>query len=103
MRESRIEAKIRKYLKFLGCLCLKQDARLIPGIPDRLVVMPGGLSFFLEIKTPTGVLSRIQKVRISTLEHRNIPVYVVRSLTEVEEIIESNYPQLLRVLSHEDI
>ncbi len=37
------------------------------GVPDRIVVMPGGRVYFVELKTETGKLSRIQKYQLKRL------------------------------------
>ena len=60
--EKEIEAKLRDRVKRAGGLCLKWVCPGWAGVPDRLVLLPGGLVYFVELKRPKdGKLSRRQK------------------------------------------
>lgn len=65
-KESKLERKMCDYIEERGCMSFKMTC--IKGIPDRLVLLPGGKVFFLEVKEPNGVLSHHQKNFISRLQ-----------------------------------
>lgn len=48
--EAVVEEDLRKTVKKAGGLCFKLPAHLYIGIPDRLVLLPGGKIFFVELK-----------------------------------------------------
>ena len=52
MRERDIERKLKKRVEELGCLCLKFECPGYTGVPDRIILMPGGEAFFVETKAP---------------------------------------------------
>lgn len=52
MIESEIERKFGRYVRSRGGLYLKQNPTWYVNIPDRLVCVPGGTAFFLELKRP---------------------------------------------------
>lgn len=52
MAEKDIERKLKKRVEALGCLCLKFESPGFTGVPDRMVLMPGGEMFFVETKAP---------------------------------------------------
>lgn len=61
-RESSIETYLRKQVKAAGGLCIKMSPAGVVGIPDRLVLLPGGVVVFVECKKPRGaVVARLQK------------------------------------------
>ncbi len=53
-----LEASVEKYLcqriEALGGYCIKLHPLSIVGIPDRLVLLPGGFVAFVELKRPRG-------------------------------------------------
>jgi hypothetical protein len=53
------------------------------GIPD-LCVIHAGRPIFLELKTPKGALSAVQRQMHEKLTYAGAPVFVCRSLPEVE-------------------
>ena len=60
--EKDIEEKLLKMVKRHGGLCLKWVCPGWSGVPDRLILLPGGRVIFAETKRPKGGrLSRLQK------------------------------------------
>lgn len=50
MLESKHERDLRNAVVEAGGLCIKLPAALYRGIPDRLILLPGGKVFFVELK-----------------------------------------------------
>ena len=60
--EKEIEAKLRDRVKRAGGLCLKWVCPGWAGVPDRIVLLPRGRVYFVELKRPKdGKLSRRQE------------------------------------------
>ena len=52
--EKEIESKLRKMVKQTGGLCGKWVCPGWAGVPDRIVLLPGGRVIFVELKRPKG-------------------------------------------------
>lgn len=52
MLEKDIERQLREGVILLGGLCLKMVCPGFTGVPDRMVIMPGGRICFVELKRP---------------------------------------------------
>ena len=81
MIEKTLQANIKKELQKLGCLVYKVEARGQAGFPDLLVVLDG-VSSYLEVKTKTGRLSRLQEHCIKQMREHGARVFVVRTPAE---------------------
>lgn len=73
MLEAKFQAEVLWLLRKMGCLCAKQKDR---SMPDYLVVIPGGGSLFIEFKSSTGKLSKLQSSRVDKLRRLGITVFV---------------------------
>ena len=56
---------------------------VLAGVPDLVVLAPGGKSFFIEVKAPKGVLSDAQKALIPTIQNMGFPCFICRSVDDV--------------------
>lgn len=52
MREKTVEAVLRKAVEDEGGLCLKWVCPGHTGVPDRIILFPGGVIAFVELKRP---------------------------------------------------
>lgn len=52
MTEKDIERKLKKRVEAMGCMCLKFESPGFTGVPDRMILMPGGRMIFVELKAP---------------------------------------------------
>lgn len=60
--EKEIETKLRRMVERRGGLCLKWVCPGWSGVPDRIILLPGGRIIFVELKRPKGgKLSELQK------------------------------------------
>ena len=88
MKESEIEEfLVKKVRSDLGGQCIKLQGVGNAGQPDRICILPNGIVFFVEVKNATGVLSPIQKSKISRLKKLGYCVFVPDSTEKVKEII----------------
>ena len=93
-RERDIESWIRVRIVDMGGLFWKITSPGNAGVPDRLVILPGGGLTFMEIKTADGELSEIQEYQIAQLQKRRIPVVVIYGMEQALE-----YVRILRKLT----
>jgi len=61
MLEKAVEAIFARRVRELGGLSFK-FAPVVAGNPDRIVLMPGGKVYFVELKAEGGVLSAVQRL-----------------------------------------
>ena len=88
MREKDIERHLRLRVEKLGGLCYKWVSPSNSGVPDRIVMLPGGITAFVEVKSPVGVLSTQQKVKMNKMKELGQKVYVLNSMNKIDELIE---------------
>lgn len=88
MRECTIEGKLVRGVREMGGLCYKFVSPNNPGVPDRLVIMPGGKVIFVELKTERGRLSALQKWQLGEMGRRGADVRVLKGLDEVLAFVE---------------
>jgi hypothetical protein len=55
------------------------------GVADRIVCLPGGVVWFVELKTATGRLSPLQKVFAADMRRMGMQYIVIRSKEEVDQ------------------
>lgn len=77
MLEAQLEGRLRRGVRRLGGMSVKLIAAE-SGVPDRLVLLPGGRMFLVELKTETGALRPDQRVWHSrALAKCGITVHIV--------------------------
>lgn len=87
MLEKTIEAKLRDGVKELGGLCYKFTSPGSTGVPDRVVLMPGGRVYFVELKTDKGRLTKLQIFRQTELRVRGARVRTLFGLVGVKAFL----------------
>jgi len=88
VRERRVEAAFTSAVKAKGGWALK----LLPsvsGLPDRLVLLPGGVVLFVELKSPTGTVEPHQTVVHRRLRTLGFTVLVLGNLEAVAQWADS--------------
>lgn len=88
MKESAIEARLVREVKKRGGLCYKFTSPGNPGVPDRIVILPGGTTIYVELKTEIGRLAKIQKWQIEELRRRGAVVRVLKGMDQVLAFLE---------------
>lgn len=89
MKESQIEAKLRDGVRAMGGKAYKFDSPGNVGVPDRLVILPGGKVLFAELKIPGGRLSKPQLMQITELRRLNCDVYEVWGMEGVNDFLDT--------------
>ena len=87
MRESEIERYLVREVKRKGGLAMKFVSPGLRGVPDRLVIFPGGIHVFVELKAPGEKPSKQQQYRIVQLEKLGCRVRVIDSRQKVDVLI----------------
>ena len=88
MKESAIEARLVREVKKRGGLCYKFISPGNPGAPDRIVILPGGTTVYVELKTEIGRLAKIQKWQLEELRRRGAVVRVLKGMDQVLAFLE---------------
>ena len=87
MREKTVEANLVKVVKNLGGLAPKFISPGLDGVPDRLVLLPGGKLAFIELKAPGKELRPLQVRRKRQLEALGFLVYCIDRPEQIGGII----------------
>lgn len=77
MRESVVEKKFTEEVKKRGGLAVKFVSPGFNGVPDRLVLFPGGKMAFVELKAPGETMRPLQQLRARQLAALGFSVYTV--------------------------
>jgi hypothetical protein len=83
MKESAIEVRLAKEIRRAGGQAWKFTSPSRAGVPDRIVLLPGGRVIFVELKTEIGKLSALQK---ATQEQLRLLGFDVRTLYGIQEV-----------------
>lgn len=87
MKESYIESYLVRKVKEHGGLCYKFVSPGNPGVPDRLIITPSGKTIFVELKTKTGRLAKVQKWQRSEMEKRGADCRVLFGMDAVKDFL----------------
>ena len=88
MRERDVERKLAATVKQAGGLCPKLVSPGFDGMPDRLLLMPGGLVAFVEVKKPGGKPTPLQVYRHSQLRRLGMQVYMLDDPEQIQTILD---------------
>lgn len=87
MREKIIEQKLVKAVKAAGGIAPKLVSPGFDGMPDRMVLMPGGRTGFVEVKAPGEKPRPLQTSRHRLLRRLGFRVYVLDNAEQIESIL----------------
>ena len=85
--EKRIEEYLSREVSARGGLCLKYFNPAMTGYPDRLCMLPGGVTFWVELKAPGKKPRRVQELRHKQLAGLGQSVHVADSPEGVDSIL----------------
>lgn len=89
MRETSVEKRLIKQVKKAGGICIK-IMPIVAGLPDRLVLLPGGRLFLVETKAPGGRLRPMQRVFRERAGAIGVPVAVLSTTGQVDRWVEGH-------------
>lgn len=88
MREKTIERKFVNSTKARDGLALKFMSPGFDGMPDRIVLMPGGRMAFVEVKAPGKVPRPLQTARHKLLKRLGFRVFVLDDPAQIGGILD---------------
>lgn len=89
LREREIEKKLMAAVRNAGGIAPKFVSPGWDGVPDRIVLFPGGRMAFVELKSPGKVMRPLQMRRKRQLEHLGFKVFCVDGVEQITGVIET--------------
>ena len=86
MREREIEQKLRREVEKRNGRCFKFLSS-VSGVPDRILLLPGGLVIFVELKKEGEKPRKLQEVQMRKIRELGFRVRVVNSEQEIQELM----------------
>lgn len=86
-KESDAEALLASAVKRMHGLCLKLKFIGIDGAPDRLLFLPFGRLYFVELKKPGGRLEKSQQILFPMLEKIGFKIWILYGEEDVKKFI----------------
>ena len=86
MKEKYIEQQLIRAVKSAGGICPKLVSPGTDGMPDRLVLLPGGRITFVEVKAPGQKPRPLQLLRHRTLRDLGFKVFVLDDPEQIPEL-----------------
>lgn len=88
MREKAIEGKLVQMVKASGGIAPKFVSPGFAGMPDRIVLLPGGHIGFVEVKAPGEKPRPLQLARHGLLRRLGFKVFVLDDEQQIGEILD---------------
>lgn len=88
MRESKVKEKLRTEAKRRGGWAVKFTSPGLDGVPDRLVLFPGGRLAFVEVKAPGKKMRPLQERRAKQLRALGFQVYCLDCMEKIGGILD---------------
>jgi len=89
MKEKQIEQKLVRAVMAMGGLCPKLVSPGMDGMPDRLVLLPGGRMAFAELKAPGRKPRPLQLRRMAQLSRLGFRVSVIDGPEQIDEVLQT--------------
>lgn len=87
MLEADVEKTLADGVVVLGGIAFKFVPAGIIGIPDRIVLLPGGRIVFVELKKPKGIVKPWQRRMHKTLRDLGFRVEVLWTVEQVQDFL----------------
>jgi hypothetical protein len=88
MIEKQLESKLVAAVKAAGGIPPKFTSPGFDGMPDRLVLLPGGKTAFVEVKSPGCKPRPLQLSRHGMLRRLGFKVFVLDDVQQINDILE---------------
>ncbi len=89
MEESRIEKYLKKQVEKIGGKAYKWNPTGVIGVPDRMVLLPGGKVIFVELKAPGKKLRKMQEYRAKQLSELGFQVECLDTIEKIEKLFQN--------------
>ncbi len=89
MEESRIENYLKRRVEKLGGKAYKWAPVGVVGVPDRMVLLPGGKVIFVELKAPGKKARKIQEYRGKQLMDLGFQVECLDTIEKIEGLLDN--------------
>ena len=87
MKEKQIEQRLVRMVAANGGVALKFVSPGCDGVPDRMVLFPGGKAGFVELKAPGKKPRPLQLRRIGQLRKLGFLVFVVDGMEQIPDVL----------------
>lgn len=86
--EKELEADLVQEIRALGGLCLKWISPGAGGVPDRIILLPGGTLAFAELKRPRGYrIAPLQRYWAEKLKGLGFRHYFIRTESDLQQMM----------------
>ena len=75
--EKTLERSLVEKIRLLSGICLKLQGNMYAGMPDRLILLPGGRAIFVELKSEGSKPRKLQLIRHEELRALGFKVFVI--------------------------
>ena len=89
MRERNIESRLVAEARGRGGIAPKFVSPGLDGVPDRLILLPGGKFAFAELKAPGKTLRPLQALRKRQLESLGFRVFVIDGTEQIGGVLDA--------------
>ena len=89
MREYVVENEFVKAVRKAGGVAYKLNSLTANGLPDRLVLFPGGKTLFVELKAPGKQMRPLQVKRRRQLQSLGFPVLCIDRFSQIKPVIDA--------------
>ncbi len=89
MKESEVERHLVWHVERMGGKAYKFASPAHRGVADRIVCLPNGMTWFIELKAKSGRLSELQQLFALEMEEQNQLYACLWSINDVEKWVES--------------
>ena len=89
MRERNIESRLVAEVRRRGGIAPKFVSPGLDGVPDRLILLPGGKFAFAELKAPGKTLRPLQALRTRQLESLGFRVFVIDGTEQIGGVLDA--------------
>ncbi|UZP04372.1 VRR-NUC domain-containing protein [Clostridium botulinum] len=87
MEESRIENYLKRRVEKLGGKAYKWAPVGVVGVPDRMVLLPGGKVIFVELKAPGKKARKLQEYRAKQLKDLGFQVECLDTIEKIDALL----------------
>lgn len=85
--EKALEARLRKEVEKRGGMAIKLSSQMHRGLPDRMVLLPHAVQYFIELKTTGKKPTHLQTHCHEQLRALHFPVLVIDSTKALEDLL----------------